>query len=133
MKMINEGYIINKTARIGKEKAEAIFKKYLRHIKRTIKTKIHIYDPLDFKTTLKSFLESLQAEEFKLIREFPVSPPVEIHLEELIRRFLVDKAYYHLLFEDPDLVENYTRSILIHYSIPLHLETEIADFVRKKL
>ncbi|MGD2086899.1 MAG: sigma-70 family RNA polymerase sigma factor [Candidatus Aminicenantes bacterium] len=119
---------------MNKEQAKEIFKKYLRHIKRTIKNKINLYEPLDFKTTFKAFLEWLQKEEYKVIREFLGGDSgFENYIDDLIRQFLVEKTFYLFLFEDQDLVENYVRDILIDLSIPPELTEEIANFVREKL
>lgn len=119
---------------MNKEQAKEIFRKYLRHIRRSIKSKISLYDPLDFKTAFKAFLEWLQKEEYKVIREFPGGDSnFETYLNELIRQFLVEKTFYLFLFEDQDLVENYVRDILTNYSIPIELSEEIAIFVRKIL
>lgn len=118
---------------MDKEQAEEILKKYLKHIKNAIKNRINIYDPLDFKTAFEAFLQWAKKEEYKVIREFPGEPDFETYLNDLIRQFLVEKAYFSLLFEDQDLVENYVRKILTNYSIPLNLDWEIAVFVRERL
>lgn len=119
---------------MGKEQAEEFLKKYLRHIKKAIKSKISLYEPLEFKIALKAFLQWIQEEEYKLIREFPGrDSSFETYINDLIRQFLVEKTYYSLLFEDRDLVENYVRDILTNYSIPIELSEEIAIFVREML
>jgi RNA polymerase sigma factor (sigma-70 family) len=133
MKVTIEGDIDKEVGQLDKEQAEEILRKYLRHIKKVIKSKIGLYEPLDFKTALKAFLQWVQEKEYRVIREFPGGADFKTYLNSLIRKFLVEKTYYHFLFEDQSLVENYVRDILIHYSIPLNLVFEIATFVREKL
>jgi RNA polymerase sigma factor (sigma-70 family) len=119
---------------MNKEQAKEIFGKYLRHIKKAIKNKIAFYEPLDFQTALKAFLEWIQKEDYKVIMEFPGGDSNFVnYLNDLIKQFLVEKTLYLFLFEDQDLVENYVRDILIDFSIPLELTEEIANFVREKL
>lgn len=119
--------------RLNRDQANKIFKKYFKKIKRTIKNKIKIYEPLNFKTAFKESLEWIKREQYKVIREFPGDSTFETYLNEVIKQFLVEKTYYYFLFEDPDLVENYVRKILSHYSIPLELSGEISLFVRERL
>lgn len=119
---------------MGKEQAEEFLKKYLRHIKKAIKSKISLYEPMVFKTAFIAFIEWIKKEEYKVTREFPGGDiSYETYINDLIRQFLVEKTYYHFLFEDQDLVENYLRDILTNFSIPLELTEEIANFVREKL
>lgn len=134
MKVTIENDTDKEVGKLDKEQAEEILRKYLRYIKRVIKNKIGLYEPLDFKTAFKAFLHWIQKEEYKVIREFPEGDSsFETYFNELIRQFLTEKTYHHFLFEDQDLVENYVRRILTHYSMPLELSEEIAIFVRDKL
>jgi RNA polymerase sigma factor (sigma-70 family) len=123
----------NEAIQLSKVQANEIYKTYLNEIKMTIKGKIKIYDPLTFKTTYKGFLEWLKEDELKVIREFPGDSSFEDYLYDLVRQYLVEKTYYHLLFEDRGLVENYVRKIVTKYSIPWEFVEEIAIFVRERL
>jgi RNA polymerase sigma factor (sigma-70 family) len=134
MKVTIEGDIDKEVGQLDKEQAVEILKKYLRHIKKAIKNRIDLYEPLEFKTAFKAFLEWIQKEEYKVIRGFPGRDSnFENYLNDLIRQFLVEKTFYLFIFEDQDLLENYVRDILIDFSIPLELTEEISNFVREKL
>ena len=55
---------------LSKEPAEPILRKYLKHIKKTIKEKISLYEPLDFKTAFNGFLQRLHREETGTLRQW---------------------------------------------------------------
>ena len=74
--------------RLSKEQAEKISKHNLGYIKRSIKKKILFYEPLDFKTTYNGFIQWIQDEDFKMIREIPVDGEVENHLNDLIKNLI---------------------------------------------
>ena len=119
---------------MNKEQAKEIFGKYLRHIKKAIKSKISLYEPLEFKTAFNAFIECIKKEDYKVISEFLGGDTgFETYLNDLIRQFLVEKTFYYFLFEDQDLVENYVRKVLKDYGIPLNLESEITTFIREIL
>lgn len=128
----------------SKEKAEKIFKKNLRHIKNTIKRKIDLYKPLKIETTYPEFLQWIQQEEFKVIREIPTGCKVKIFLirkiiagfkvkpliNNLIKNFLIERAYYALA------EEHIKQRIMKKFGISdtNDIRTlEIADFVMKAL
>ena len=114
----------------SKEKAEKIFKKNLRHIKHTIERKINIYKPLKVETTYPELLEWIQDEEFKVIREIPTGFKVKTFLDDLIKNFLIERAYYAL-------AEKYIRNRMmkkLDVSDPNDIRIlEIADFIMKEI
>ena len=116
--------------RLSKEHAEKIFKNYLKYIKRSIKKKIFLYEPLDFTTTYKRFIQWIQDEDFKVIREIPTDGEVENHLSDLIKHFLIENAYYAL-------AERYIQRIILNKlgsSDPNEIRVlEIGDFIRERL
>jgi RNA polymerase sigma factor (sigma-70 family) len=67
-----------------------------KHITATMKKKIALYEPLDFKTTRKRFLQRLQTEDYKMPRDIPRNCRVNEHLDCLIKNFLIENAYYAL-------------------------------------
>ncbi len=122
-----------KTYHISKEQAGKIFENHLKQIKKTIKKKIAIYEPLEFKTAYHGFIEWIQDEEYKVIREIPADCPLESYLDDRIREFLIEKTYFHFLFEEEDLIARFVMDISKKNAIPLTLNPEITIFVREKL
>jgi len=119
--------------RISKEQAGKIFENHLKHIKRTIKKRIAIYEPLEFKTAFNGFVKWVQDEEYKVIREIPADCPLESYLDDWVREFLIEKTYFHFLFEEEDLITRFVINISNKNGIPLTLSPEITIFVREKL
>jgi RNA polymerase sigma factor (sigma-70 family) len=112
------------------EQAEYFVNAQLSNIKKVIKKKIPIYEPLDFKTAYNGFMEQVRDEEYKIIREIPVAGHAVEHLESLIKNYLIECAYY-------TLEENYIQSRMMNklgvsnkYEIKFQ---EIMDFVRTRL
>ncbi|MCP5045967.1 MAG: sigma-70 family RNA polymerase sigma factor [bacterium] len=96
MNVGNESNTRNMILRLSKEQGEKILGKYRKHIKKTIKSKIDIYKPLDFKTTFNGFLQWARADHCKAIREMPEDRTEESFLDELIKNYLIENAYYAL-------------------------------------
>jgi len=122
-----------KTFHISKEQAGKIFENLLKQIKKIIKEKIAIYEPLEFKTAFHAFVKWVQDEDYKVIREIPADYPLESYLDDRIREFLIEKTYFHFLFEEEDLIARFVMDISKKNSIPLTLNPEITIFVREKL
>ncbi|HLP61594.1 MAG TPA: sigma-70 family RNA polymerase sigma factor [Candidatus Deferrimicrobium sp.] len=120
----------NKTVRLDKKQAGKIVEQHLGYIKGAIQHKIAIYDPLDFKTTYQKFINRLQEEEFLVLREIPAGGNVENILDDLIKNFLIENAYYAL-------AEKYIQGIIMNKlssSDPNDIRVlEIGDFIREKL
>jgi RNA polymerase sigma factor (sigma-70 family) len=116
--------------RLSKEQAEKIFKQNLKYIKRSIKKKISLYEPLDYKTAYNGFIQWIKDEDFKVIREIPMDGEVENHLNELIKNFLIKNAYY-------ELAEKYIQRIIMNklgISDTNEIRVlEIGDFIRERL
>lgn len=123
----------NETPGLSKEQAEKIFENSRKYIKRTIKKKIAIYEPLEFETAFTGFIEWIQREEFKVIREAPADCAFENYLDNKVREFLIEKTYFHFLFDGEDLIARFVISISKKNAIPLPLSQEIIIFVREKL
>lgn len=106
--------------------AMSIGKEHVNYIKRSIKQKIGVYEPLEFKPTYKQFLQFVEAGNFKM----PVNSDVDTYLDQLIKDFLVEHAYYAL-------EENYIQRILMSKtgtSDPNDIRLlEIGDYVRERL
>ncbi|NIM10424.1 MAG: sigma-70 family RNA polymerase sigma factor [Candidatus Aminicenantes bacterium] len=81
---------------LSKEQAEKIFKDKQTYIKRSIRKKIAIYEPLEFKTAYQGFTKWVQNEEFNVFRNMPENCTVDVFLDELIKNFLIENAYYAL-------------------------------------
>ncbi len=91
-----------------KARAKKIFKNKRKHIRSIMEEKIDIYEPLDVEAIYREFMEWLQDEEFKVIREIPADYKVFIigkilpvykvkaFLNDLIKNFLIERAYYSL-------------------------------------
>lgn len=122
-----------KTIHITKEQAGKIFQNHLKQIKRTIKKKIAIYEPLKFENAYNGFIKRAQDEEYKVIREIPADCPLESFLDNRVREFLIEKAYFHFLFQEEDLITRFVMDISKKRGIPLELSPEIVMFVREKL
>lgn len=120
----------DKTFSLSIEQAEKIFKENLKHIKRTIKKKIAIYEPLDFKSAYNGFTKWVQDEAFGVTREMPVDCREEVFLEDLIKNFLIEHAYYAL-------AQKYLQRIIMNKlgnSNPNDVRVQDAvDFTRERL
>ncbi|HLP45680.1 MAG TPA: sigma-70 family RNA polymerase sigma factor [Candidatus Kapabacteria bacterium] len=120
----------NKTVRLDKKQAGKIVEQHLGYIKGAIQHKIAIYDPLDFKTTYQKFISRLQEEEFLVLREIPAGGNVENILDDLIKNFLIENAYYAL-------AEKYIQRIIMNKlssADPNDIRVlETGDFIREKL
>ena len=123
----------DRTLLVSKEQAGKIFANHLKQIKRTIKKRIAIYEPLEFKTAYNGFVTWIQNEEYKVIRELPDDCPLEIHLDDWVREFLIEKTYFLFLFEEEDLITRFVMDISKKNAIPLTLNPEISIFAREKL
>lgn len=123
----------DKTFRLSKEQAGKIFENHLKQIKRNINKRIAIYEPLEFITAYNGFVEWAQDEEYKIIREIPAGCPLESYLDDWVREFLIEKTYFHFLFEEEDLITRFVINISNKNGIPLTLTPEISIFVREKL
>ncbi|MCP4156308.1 MAG: RNA polymerase sigma factor [bacterium] len=91
-------------APLTREQAERIVERRLKYIKKTIKKRIAIYEPLDCETTCTGFLEKLRRDDFKMLRENPLNNEKK-GLEEWITHYLVEQAYYAL--------EEYVRRLVM--------------------
>lgn len=115
---------------IGKEHAEKIVDRHLKYVKKSIKSKIPLYEPLEFKPIYKTFLQWVRENDFKVIREIPANGEVETYLDHLIKNFLIENTYY-------SLEEHYIQHILMKKtgtSDPNDIRLlEIGDYVREKL
>ncbi len=101
-----------------------------------MKRKIAIYEPLDFKTAYKKFLIWVQGDGYKAIREIPADSPDRgsgSYIDDLVKGFLVETAYFYFLFEVNDLVEKFVTDISKRNGIPLSLSQDITLFAREKL
>jgi RNA polymerase sigma factor (sigma-70 family) len=123
----------DKIFRLCKEPAGKIFKNHLKHIKRAINKRIAIYEPLEFKTAYNGFVKWAQEKKYKVIREIPADCLLESYLDDWIREFLIEKTYFHFLFEEEDLITRFVINISKKNGIPLTLSPEISIFVREKL
>lgn len=123
----------DKTLLLSKEQAGKIFANHLKSIKRTIKKKIALYEPLEFKTAYNGFVNWAQNENYKVIREIPADCPLENYLDDRIREYLIEKTYFLFLFEEEDLITRFVINISKKNGIPLTLSPEISIFVREKL
>ena len=120
----------NASAGLDIVQAEKIFNRCLGDIKKSIKRKIALYDPLDFKSTSRKFIRRLQDEDFKVIREIPAGCETERFLDDLLKNFLIENAYYAL-------AEKYIQRIIMNKlgaSDANEIRVlEIGDFIREKL
>jgi RNA polymerase sigma factor (sigma-70 family) len=115
---------------LSKEQAERIFKDKQKYIKRTIRKKIAIYEPLDVKSAYTGFTEWVQTGDFNMFRSIPGNCAVDVYLDDLIKNFLIEHAYYALS-------EKYIQRILMNklgaYD-PNELKVlETGDFIRERL
>lgn len=110
--------------------SEEIFKKNLRHMKNTIERKIDLYKPLKVETTYPEFLQWIQDEEFKVLREIPTGFKLKTFLDDLVKNFLIERAYYAL-------AEKYIRNRMmkkLEVSDPNDIRIlEITDFIMKEI
>jgi RNA polymerase sigma factor (sigma-70 family) len=115
---------------LSKEQAEKIFKDKQEYIKRTIRKKIVLYEPLDFKSAYTGFSEWVQTEAFNVFRSMPGNCAVDGFLDDLIKNFLIQRAYYAL-------AEKYIQRILMNKLgafDPNELKIlETGDFIRERL
>jgi RNA polymerase sigma factor (sigma-70 family) len=118
-----------KTALASEHEEKKILNQNLEYIKRSIRKKIHIYRPLDFETTYTKFIQWVQDEDIKVIGEMPENCKDEEYLDDLIKNFLIENAYYAL--------EEYIQRIIMNkFSILNPNESRVlkaVDFVMEKL
>jgi RNA polymerase sigma factor (sigma-70 family) len=119
--------------RLGKDQAREIFRNNIKYIKKTIKKKIGIYEPLDFKTAFNEFVLWIQDEEYEVLRKIPAKSAIETYLDDLIRNFLIEKTYFIFLFEDRSLVTQFVIDTCRKYGIPGEFYSDIETFVKNKL
>jgi len=119
--------------RISKKQAREIFRDNSKLIKKTIKKKIAIYDPLEFKTVYNEFVLWIQDEEYAVLRKIPAKSRIETYLDDLVREFLIEKTYFIFLFEDRSLVTQFVIAVCSKYGIPAEFYSDIEIFVRNKL
>lgn len=107
--------------RVSKEQGEKALKHHLKYIKRAIKKKISLYEPLEFEPTYTKFIQWVK---------IPVDGEVETYLNHLIKNFLIENAYFAL-------EEKYIQRVLMNKlgsSDPNEIRLlEIGDFIREKL
>ncbi len=84
------------TRRFAGPSQSEIVERHIAFIKKDIKKRIHIYDPLTFKPAFRAFLRWLREEDYKRIREIPGNLTEEEHLSALIGDFLIRGTYYAL-------------------------------------
>ncbi len=103
-----------------------IGKEHLTYIKTSIKQKIALYEPLEFKPTYQKFLQRIREDDFKI----PVNSDVETYLDQSIKHFLIENTYYAL-------EEKYLQRVLMNKtgtSDPNDIRLlETGDYVREKL
>lgn len=118
------------TMGFSKDKAGKIFVKYANWISKLIKKKIAIYDPLEFKTAYENFMKRLQDEDFKVLREMPENSKIKTYLSDLIKNFLIEKAYYVL--EERYIKQRVMKKI--GGSEPDEIRVlDVVDFIMRKL
>lgn len=131
MKAIREPEI-NESVRLDRNQAGDIFKRYRDFIEMSIKKKIALYEPLEFKTTYQKFLLRLQEEGFEVTGEIPTNGngKMEAVLEGLIKDFLIENAYYALS-------EKYIQRIIMNKLFTSDANDirvlELGDSIREKL
>lgn len=125
-------------------RAEKIFENKRKYIRRIMEEKIDIYEPLDVEAIYREFLEWVQDKEFKVLREIPADYKVKIFLigkilpvyrvkaflSDLIKNFLIERAYYALAER---LIQ---KRIMKRFDIsdPNDIRVlEIADFIMKEI
>jgi RNA polymerase sigma factor (sigma-70 family) len=122
--------IKNDAARSYRRQAAKTVKHRLKYIKKTMKEKIALYDPLEFKPVYEQFIQSLQEDDFNAISEIPVHCEEEAYLDDLVKDFLIENAYYAL-------EGKYVRHILMNklaVSDPNDVALlEIGEFTRERL
>ncbi len=105
-------------------------KQRLKYIKKTLKKKIANYEPLDFKTTYKEFLQSVQDGELCIVKEIPTDCKASLCLDFLLKDFLTRQAYFAL-------GEKYIRQRLMNrlgISNPNDIKfLEILDYIMERL
>jgi RNA polymerase sigma factor (sigma-70 family) len=115
------------------KQSDKLFDNHLKYVKKTIKNKIAIYEPLEFKTALQEFIKWVRDDDFKVLNKAPENCVLENYLDHLIKGFLIEKTYMHFLFEEEDLIIRFILDISKKNNIPPHLGQEISVFVREKL
>jgi len=114
-------------------KSGETFELSLKFIKKTIKKKIAIYEPLTLNYAFPEFLKKIRDDGYCQLETISENISYEEHIERLIKDFLIERTYFHLLFEEEDLILKFVTDILKKNGIPLNLNEEITVFVREKL
>jgi RNA polymerase sigma factor (sigma-70 family) len=112
------------------EQAAEQVNKNLKRIRKTIKNKAAIYT-LDFKITFKQFVEELKANDYEMVRNIPGTGELENHLPDLIKNFLVRRAYFAK--EEEDYIQKVITNVSKEYKLPLSFGPGIANDVKEKI
>lgn len=120
----------DKAIALSKEQAEKIFNDKQKYIKKSIRKKIALYEPLDVKTAYHEFTKWVQNEDFNVFRNMPENCTVDVYLDDLIKNYLIQRTYYAL-------AEKYIQRILMNKlgaSDPNEFKIlETGDFIRERL
>ncbi len=122
-----------KGAQMTVEEAREIFLREGERIRQMIEEKIKRYKPLDVEEAHDGFLKWIQQDDLSALRVLPEAPfqgEINAHLEELIRHYLIEQAYYKL--EDV-FVKKRLRRELQDYGRETIKFMEILDFVHERI
>ncbi len=110
--------------------AAELLNKNIKPLKRTLRYKIEIY-ALNFKPTLRKFIEKLNANDYEILRKIPDNCDSESYLTGLLKDFLIEEAYF-----DQD-AHDYPRKIIDTLvdkkGIDPGLCLDIDSFVKEKI
>jgi RNA polymerase sigma factor (sigma-70 family) len=115
---------------INRKPAAMNLKHRLKYIKRTLKERIVIYKPLDFTSTYKEVIQSIQDGELHVIKKIPINCRARWCLDLLIKNILIARAYY--VFGEKYIQQRLMNRLGIsdHNDIKL---LEIVDFIMERL
>lgn len=118
----------NEMKRTHPGKILAICRKY---IKKTVKKRIHLYKPLELKATYRELLKWLQENDFKVLREIPPVGSIEGYLDDLIKNFLVKRAYFTL--EEEQYIRRIIKNKMSNSTVNEICYHEAVDYITERL
>jgi DNA-directed RNA polymerase specialized sigma24 family protein len=102
-----------------------------KYIKKTVKKRVHLYKPLELKAIYHELLKFLQDDDFKVLREIPPVDSIEGYLDDLIKNFLIERAYFAL--EEEQYIRRVIKNKMSNSTVNEIGYHEAVDYITERL
>ena len=102
-----------------------------KYIKKAVKKRIHLYKPLELKAIYRELLKLLHDDDFKVLREIPPVGSIEGYLDDLIKNFLIERAYFAL--EEEQYIRRVIKNKMSNLSVNEIGYHEAVDYIIDRL